>query len=175
MENLKNISAILFDIDGVLTDGSIVLDANGEEIKSFHVRDGQLISFMQAKGIVFGAISGRDSVAARKRMEALKIDFVRLGQGKKEEAYAEFKKAFKKKDEDIIFIGDDVIDIPVLKQVGFAVAPADASFYVAPHVHMHTKTPGGRGVLREIIDLIIEQRDWDEWNTPRRRIGFGKS
>lgn len=172
MEKLEHISAILFDIDGVLTDGSITMDAQGEEIKTFHVRDGQLIQFMRDKGFVFGAISGRDSVAARKRMEALNIDFIRLGQGQKEGAYAEFKKEFKKKDEEIIFIGDDVIDIPVLKQVGLAVAPADASFYVAPHIHLHTKTKGGRGVLREVIDLIIDYRNWDEWNTPRKRIGF---
>lgn len=174
MEKLKNISAILFDIDGVLTDGSIVLDASGDEIKSFHVRDGQLISFMQQKGIVFGAISGRDSKAAQKRMEQLKIDFVRLGQNTKLEAYEEFKKEFNKSDSEILFIGDDVIDIPVLSVAGVAVAPADASFYVSPFVHMHTKTSGGRGVLREIIDLIIEQREWNEWNAQRKRIGFSK-
>lgn len=174
MVDYAPITAILFDIDGVLTDGSIILDAKGEEIKNFHVRDGQLISFMQGKGFVFGAISGRDSVAARKRMEDLKIDFVRFGQGKKETAYTAFKKEFKRQDKEILFIGDDVIDIPVLTQVGIAVAPADASFYVVPHVHLQTKTPGGRGVLREVIDAIIQQREWNEWSTPRKRIGFTK-
>lgn len=174
MTDLKVITAILFDIDGVLTDGSIILDARGEEIKNFHVRDGQLISFMQGKGIVFGAISGRDSTAAKKRMEDLKIDFVRLGQGKKEAAYAEFKKEFKRKDAEILYIGDDVIDIPVLALAGVAVAPADASFYVVPHVVMQTKAAGGRGVLREVIDAIIQQREWNEWSSPRKRIGFNK-
>lgn len=172
MTDFSNISAILFDIDGVLTDGSIILDAKGEEVKSFHVRDGQLMSFMQEKGFVFGAISGRDSVAARTRMEALNIDFIRLGQGKKEEAYAEFKKLHKKEDHEVLYIGDDVIDISVLTQVGIAVAPSDASFYVIPHVHLQTKAAGGRGVLREVIDLIIQQRGWNEWGTPRKQIGF---
>src|SRR5262245_40897787 len=89
---LTGVKAILFDIDGVLTDGSIILDANGEEVKSFHVRDGQLISFMQAKGIRFGALSGRKSKAAEQRMTSLRIDFVRLGLEDKREGYEAFKK-----------------------------------------------------------------------------------
>ncbi|MBI1221686.1 MAG: HAD hydrolase family protein [Bacteroidetes bacterium] len=172
MTDVSKITAILFDIDGVLTDGSIILDAQGNEVKNFHVRDGQLISFMQNKGIVFGAISGRDSKAARARMEALKIDFVRLGEGDKASAYAEFKKLHKKKDPEVLYIGDDVIDIPVMAQVGVSVAPSDAAFYVVEHVHMQTRAAGGKGVLREVIDLIIQQRNWNEWNTSRKQIGY---
>lgn len=168
----EKIKAILFDIDGVLTDGSITLDAQGEEIKTFHVRDGQMIRFMQDKGILFGTISGRDSKAARVRMEALKIDFVSLGQDDKTTAYTKFKKQFKLKDEEVIYIGDDIIDIPVLKQVGFAVAPSDASPFVFPYTHHQTKAKGGKGVLREVIDMIIVQRGWSEWEIARTGIGF---
>ncbi|MDX5321276.1 MAG: HAD hydrolase family protein [Bacteroidota bacterium] len=175
MVDFSSISAILFDIDGLLTDGSIILDAQGDEIKNFHVRDGQLISFMQEKGILFGAISGRDSKAARVRMESLKVDFIRLGQGDKGEAYAAFKKEHKKEDHEILFIGDDVIDIPVLEQVGIGVAPSDASFYVIPHVDFQTKSPGGKGVLREVIDLIIDQRGWNIWASSRKTIGFNRA
>ncbi len=166
------IKAILFDIDGVLTDGSITLDANGEEIKSFHVRDGQLIRFMQEKGILFGTISGRQSIAAETRMKALKIDFVRLGQDDKLEAYAAFKQEFKLKDENIVYLGDDVIDIPIFKEVGLAIAPADASPFVVPHVKYLTRKPGGKGVLREVIDALILERGWNIWGENRPGIGF---
>lgn len=169
---LGGIKAILFDIDGVLTDGSIILDANGEEVKSFHVRDGQLIAFMQAKGIRFGTISGRKSKAAEKRMSALRIDFVRLGQEDKLEAYQAFKEEMKVSDAEILYIGDDVIDIPLLKLAGIPVAPADASQYVMPHVLWVTRLRGGKGVLREVIDAIIETRDWNEWSSPRQKIGY---
>ncbi len=168
----EKLKAILFDIDGVLTDGSITIDAQGEEIKTFHVRDGQLIQFMRDKGFVFGAISGRDSKAARVRMESLKIEFIRLGQGDKLNCYQEFKKEFELTDEEIAFIGDDIIDIDVLKQVGLSVCPADASEYVIDHVDFVTKRPGGRGVLRELLDVIIHQRGWNVWNDNRGGIGF---
>lgn len=171
---LQHIKAILMDVDGVLTDGSITLDAQGEEIKTFHVRDGQLVRFMQEKGIFFGAISGRESKAARQRLEALKFDFIRLGQDDKANAYAIFKTEFKLADSDILYIGDDVIDLPILQQVGVAVAPADASHYLNGHVHFHTRSKGGKGVLREVIDLMIHQNHWDIWSKDRSGIGFKK-
>jgi 3-deoxy-D-manno-octulosonate 8-phosphate phosphatase (KDO 8-P phosphatase) len=174
MLDLTKVKAILMDVDGVLTDGSIVLDGQGEEIKSFYVRDGQLVAFMQSKGILFGAISGRDSFAARKRLADLKYDFIRLGSTNKEIAYAEFKAEFGLDDDSIIFIGDDVIDIPVMSKAGIAVAPSDAAHYVLQHVHWHTKAQGGRGVLREVIDVMIQQRGWDEWAVHRNKMGFRK-
>lgn len=170
--DLQHIKAILMDVDGVLTDGSITLDAQGEEIKTFHVRDGQLVRFMQEKGLLFGAISGRESKAALKRLESLKFDFIRLGQHNKAKAYADFKTAFNLDDADILYLGDDVIDLPILQQVGVAVGPADASHYLNGHLHFYTRAKGGQGVLREVIDQIIHQKNWDIWSKDRGRIGF---
>ena len=173
--DFSGIKAILFDIDGVLTDGSISLDADGREMKTFHVRDGQLVGFMRDKGFLFGTISGRQSEAVKVRMKSLKIDFVELGITDKLKSYEAFLKKFSLKDKEVLFIGDDVIDIPVLERVGVAVAPADAARYLAPHVHLQTRAAGGKGVLREVIDLIIDQRGWNEWSTTRPGIGYFKN
>jgi 3-deoxy-D-manno-octulosonate 8-phosphate phosphatase (KDO 8-P phosphatase) len=159
-KSFSAIKAILFDIDGVLTDGSIVVGDDGLEIKSFYVRDGQLIRFMQQMGIVFGAISGRNSTAAEKRMKDLKIDFVRLGQKNKREAWKSFLREFSVSAEKVIYIGDDVIDLPLLQKAGISVCPGDASKWVKPYCDLITSSKGGKGVLREVIDLVIEKNGW---------------
>lgn len=152
---MKNIRAILFDIDGVLTDGSITLDANGEEIKSFNVRDGQLIHFMQSQGFIFGAISGRKSNSLEFRLKEMNVDFVRLGAKNKYIVLHEFLKEYKLNESEVGYIGDDVIDVEVLKFVGYSFAPRDACTYVKDIVKMVTNAHGGEGVLREVIDGII--------------------
>lgn len=153
--NYADLKAIVFDVDGVLTDGKIIFDHQGNEQKEFYVRDGQLIRFLRNEGFVFGAITGRDTYAVEKRMKDLRVDFVRQGCEDKKIAYTEFKNQYGLTDAQIAYIGDDVVDIGVLKQVGLAIAPADAVEYIKPFCHYITEAPGGRGVLREVIDLII--------------------
>lgn len=152
---MKNIRAILFDIDGVLTDGSITLDANGEEIKSFNVRDGQLIHFMQSQGFIFGAISGRKSNSLIARMNELNIDFCRFGELNKFSCFQEFLNKYNLTSSEVVFIGDDVIDVEILKSVEFSFAPADATEHVKRVASLITKSKGGKGVLREVIEYII--------------------
>jgi 3-deoxy-D-manno-octulosonate 8-phosphate phosphatase (KDO 8-P phosphatase) len=161
MENkapFTNIKAILFDVDGVLTDGKITLDSTGQEIKSFNVKDGQLMHFMRSKGVVFGAISGRSSLALSKRLDELKVEFRRLGAKNKLDCFHEFVSEFDIPAASICYIGDDIIDLQVLKIVGMPVAPADASSFILPYVSYVTKAKGGEGVLREVIDKLINDQ-----------------
>jgi len=154
---MSNIKAIIFDVDGVLTDGSITIDSNGDEIKTFNVRDGQLIEFMQSHGFIFGAISGRDSKSLEFRLKDMNIDFVRLGAKNKYNMLHEFLTEFKLNESEVGFIGDDVIDAEVLKFVGYSYAPCDACAYIKDIVKTVTKANGGEGVLREVIDEIIDK------------------
>jgi len=153
---LKNIRAILFDVDGVLTDGSITLDANGEEIKKFNVRDGQLVGFMRSQGYIFGAISGRKSKALEHRLMEMGFFFFRLGVNDKLFVLNEFLKEFNLLPEMVGYIGDDVIDIEVLKLVGVSFAPSDAIPIVLSIVQVITKSKGGQGVLRDVIEMLID-------------------
>lgn len=151
------IRAILFDVDGVLTDGSIRIDENGVESLSFNVKDGQLVGFMRNHGFKFGAISGRNSSSARRRLKALQIDFIALGIHDKLIALEEFCSLHKMPMASICYIGDDVIDIPVLRRVGVSVAPSDASKTVLALARFVSSCRGGSGVLREVIDEVIKQ------------------
>jgi 3-deoxy-D-manno-octulosonate 8-phosphate phosphatase (KDO 8-P phosphatase) len=153
-----NIKAVVFDVDGVLTDGKIILDHKGREIKAFNVKDGQLIQFMKRNGIIFGAISGRTSAALEHRLNHLKIEFIRLKADNKVVCIQEFIQQFKLSAESICYIGDDIIDIGVMKLCGLAVAPADASQFVIPYADMITRAKGGEGVLREVLDAIVMER-----------------
>ncbi len=153
------IKAILFDVDGVLTDGKITYDGNGNELKSFNVKDGQLIKFMQQQGFIFGAISGRSSAALEKRAQELGLDFFRQGSRRKQDEYSEFKKAFKVTNEQVAYIGDDVIDWGILRQVALPVAPSDAVFFIKKCCKLITSAKGGEGVLREVIEHIITEQN----------------
>ena len=161
---LSKIKAILFDVDGVLTDGSIYIDSLGNQLASFNVKDGQLISFMQSYGYVFGAISGRKSEPVAHRLASLRIDFVRLGIQDKCQAFDEFKALYSLDSDAICYIGDDVIDLRLLGSVGFSVSPSDAIQLARDRVHYVANAAGGRGVLREVIDMII----FNDYNLTRK-------
>lgn len=139
----------------MLTDGSITLGANGEEIKSFNVRDGQLIHFMQSQGFIFGAISGRKSNSLELRLKEMNVDFVRLGAKNKYIVLHEFLKEYKLNESEVGYIGDDIIGLEVLEVVTYSYGPYDACMYVKDIVKTVTKANGGEGVLREVIDGII--------------------
>jgi 3-deoxy-D-manno-octulosonate 8-phosphate phosphatase (KDO 8-P phosphatase) len=152
---MSNIKAIIFDIDGVLTNGSITIDSSGDEIKTFNVRDGQLVDFMRSQGFIFGAISGRYSKSLEYRLKEMNVDFVRLGAKNKYIVLHEFLKEYKLNESEVAYIGDDVIDVEVLKFVAYSYAPNDACTYVKDIVKTVTNSNGGEGVLREVIDGII--------------------
>jgi 3-deoxy-D-manno-octulosonate 8-phosphate phosphatase (KDO 8-P phosphatase) len=157
------IKAIFFDVDGVLTDSRIIYDETGREIKNFNVKDGQIISFLKRAGIVVGAISGRESGATAKRAAELKLDFCHQAIVDKPETFQKLVAHYKLKKGEVAFIGDDINDLPVFALAGLSVCPADTFDYVKSHVDLVTVTKGGRGVLREVADLVLAARgDFDK-------------
>ena len=164
MENfkkLKNIKLLICDIDGVLTDGQFIKSSSGDELRSFNALDG--VGFVMLRllnlNIKTAWITGRESITTTQRAEELKIDDVYNGVIRKIDAYDELKEKYSLEDKDICFIGDDIIDIPLLEKVGFAVTVPNAPSYMKKYSHYTTELSGGHGAVREVIDMIIESRD----------------
>jgi len=162
IERARRVRLVLMDADGVLTDGRIIVFADGNEARAFHARDGLAVRIGQAGGLEFGVVSGRRSstVAAR----AKELDFVEIHQlvaakGACVLAIAERRGL---RGEEICFVGDDLVDVPAFRRCGFAVAPADADPEVFAHVHYVGVSDGGRGIVREVVDLILHAHgSWD--------------
>ena len=162
IERARRVRLVLMDADGVLTDGRIIVFADGNEARAFHARDGLAVRIGQAGGLEFGVVSGRRSstVAAR----AKELDFVEIHQlvaakGACVLAIAERRGL---RGEEICFVGDDLVDVPAFRRCGFAVAPADADPEVFTHVHHVGMSDGGRGIVREVVDLILHAHgSWD--------------
>lgn len=152
------IKAIFFDVDGVLTDGKIIYDDNGKEIKTFHVKDGLIISYLKKAGILTGCISGRESAAVTKRFAELKIDFCHQGIVDKAMVFEKLMAHYKLRSKEVAFIGDDLNDLPVFKLAGLAVCPADTYDYIKDRVDLVTEAKGGEGVLREVADLVLDAK-----------------
>ena len=162
MNNLANkllhIKLLVLDVDGVLTDGRVYYTPEGSEIKGFHVHDGLGIRSLIKHGIRVAIISGRASKATQARMDDLGVKLVFLGITDKNLPYQELKNSLKLTDDNIAYIGDDLPDIAVMSQVGFAVAVANASKEVIAIADYTTKADGGSGAVREICDLILNNQ-----------------
>jgi 3-deoxy-D-manno-octulosonate 8-phosphate phosphatase (KDO 8-P phosphatase) len=155
---LKRIKLLLLDVDGVMTDGGIYYSNSGDEIKMFNIQDGYGIVKLQRAGIKAGIITGRISKIVEKRAEDLGITEVYQNLENKLEVYESIKQKFNLTDANISYIGDDEFDLPVLERVGFSAAPADAVSLVRKRVHYVCRRNGGRGAVREIIDMILESQ-----------------
>lgn len=151
-----NIKLFLSDIDGVLTDGKLYYTKNGEEIKAFNVLDGLGIKLLQNANIKFGVISGRHSEALINRLKELKIDIIYTGNHNKLDIYNKIKEDFALEDMEICYMGDDLVDIPILKRVGLSFAPSNAHDYVKGFCKYITKRKGGDGALREAIEHVLD-------------------
>lgn len=162
-DKLKNIQLLLLDVDGVMTDGGIIYDSSGLETKCFNVRDGHGIKMLQRYGIQVGIITGRTSMVVDIRAKELGIALVYQGALKKLESYEEVKRKTGLENSQIAYMGDDIIDVPVMRRVGFATAPCDAFPEVRAVAHYVASLRGGRGAVREVCDLILKGRGvWDE-------------
>ncbi|ABK98598.1 KdsC family phosphatase [Pelobacter propionicus] len=162
-EKLKKIKLLLLDVDGVMTDGGIVFDGNGLETKVFNVKDGHGIKMLQRYGIQVGVITGRTSAVVDIRTRELGIELVYQGALKKMESYADVKQKTGLDDCQVAYMGDDVIDVPVMRRVGFAAAPPDALPEVLAVADYVSSRSGGRGAVREVCDLILKGRGfWPE-------------
>ncbi len=157
-EAAKKIKMLLLDVDGVLTAGGIILDDDGRQYKVFHVRDGHGLKLLQREGIKVGIITGRTSGVVLRRAEELSIDEVYQGSHDKVKAYEQIKQKYGLRDEEVCYVGDDIVDIPVLKRVGLSVAVADATEETRAVSMMVTKAPGGRGAVREVVEFILKAK-----------------
>jgi 3-deoxy-D-manno-octulosonate 8-phosphate phosphatase (KDO 8-P phosphatase) len=154
----KKIKLLLLDVDGVLTDGRILLDNQGNEQKAFHVRDGHGIKMAQKAGITVGIITGRVSEVVNIRARELGIKEVHQGAHEKIGVYDSILGKYGLRDEEVAYMGDDIVDVDIFKRTGLAVAVEDADLSVKPHVDMITKKAGGRGAVREFINLILKHQ-----------------
>ena len=155
---LSNIELVITDVDGVLTDGGIYYDENGECIKRFHVRDGLGIKLLQQAGVKVAVLSGRDSKALRKRISDLGIDIFDLGVKNKEVACKDIIKQAGTTSANTVYVGDDTIDLPAFISCGLAVTVADAPEYIKSKCDLVLDKNGGFGALRELADkILIEQ------------------
>lgn len=159
-EKINKIKALVLDIDGVMTDGRMGYSA-GDEIKFFNAHDGHGIKMLMRAGFKVGALSGRQAAANRKRAEELGFDFLYENRKDKKEAFAVLLKENSLKAEECLYVGDDVVDLPVLRQAGIAVIVAGAPEYMDEYVDFRTKAPGGYGAVREVCEWLLKQRG--EW------------
>jgi 3-deoxy-D-manno-octulosonate 8-phosphate phosphatase (KDO 8-P phosphatase) len=155
-DRLLKIKAIVFDIDGVLTDSKIIYDNNGNEIKNFNVKDGFIIAPLKKAGFVVGAITGRQSPVAAFRCNELQLNFHLHGVTHKATALETVKKDFGLTDEEIFYIGDDLPDLELIINSGVGACPADSPVYIQHRAALVTKAKGGEGVLREVAELVLE-------------------
>jgi 3-deoxy-D-manno-octulosonate 8-phosphate phosphatase (KDO 8-P phosphatase) len=162
-DRLIRIKLLITDCDGVLTDGRIVLLSDTEETKFFDVKDGHGIRMAARAGLKTAVISGRASFAVRARARDLGIAYLREGAWVKTDPYHEILSAEGIADNAVCYVGDDVTDIPLLRRAGLAVAVADAVNEAKQYAHYVTRRPGGRGAVREVIELILNaQGKWEE-------------
>lgn len=158
----RKLKLLLSDVDGVMTDGRLLLLADGSEAKAFHVRDGLGLVLARRAGLRTGLVSGRTSEAVARRAAELELDVVVQGAADKAAALRRILAEQGLDPSEVAYIGDDVNDLPVLTAVGLSAAPADAPVEVKAQTFMVTDAAGGRGCLREFVEAILRARgDWE--------------
>jgi len=167
MKDIKRIASgiklLILDVDGVLTDGSIILDDHGNEYKAFHVRDGHGIKMLHQAGIKVAIITGRHSKVVERRAQELGITEVFQKCLNKKVAYSRLMRQYSLQDREVAYIGDDIIDAPIMAVVGLPVAVADAAEEAKRFALMTTKNRGGRGAVREVTDIILKAKGvWED-------------
>jgi len=166
-KNIQNklfkIKLLILDVDGVMTDGSIIMDDEGRESKSFNVLDGHGLKMVQRYGIRVAILTGRQSKVVEYRAKDLGITDVYQGALNKKEVFEKIIGKHKLSADEVAYLGDDIVDIPVLKRVGFSAAVADALDVVKKSVNYVTKNKGGHGAVREVCEMILQaQGKWPE-------------
>jgi 3-deoxy-D-manno-octulosonate 8-phosphate phosphatase (KDO 8-P phosphatase) len=155
------IKLLLLDVDGVLTDGRIIIDDRGIETKHFHVRDGQGLAWLKREGIEVGFVTGRSSAVVRHRAKELRVKLVYQGVVDKLACYEAIKRHHKFEDEEIAYVGDDIVDCPIMGKVGLAISVADGWPGLSSFVDYVTSASGGQGAVREVAELLLKaQGKW---------------
>ena len=168
-DHASAVRLLLFDVDGVLTDGAVLMHADGSESKSFHIRDGAALVWAQRAGLSVGFLSARTSGATAQRAAQLGIRIVSQGVAHKADAYEAICRQAGLEDSAVAFMGDDLLDLPVLSRVGLSAAPADAAPEVRASVDWVSSSGGGRGAARELIELVL--RAQGRWNDVVQQYG----
>ena len=164
----SGIRLLLFDVDGVLTDGGVIVHADGSESKRFDIKDGAGIVLARRAGLTVGVLSARHSASTQHRARQLGLDVVRQGVVDKAAVLEELMNTHGWQCKDIAYMGDDVVDLPVLQQVGLAACPSDAAAEVRAVAHVISDRPGGHGAARALIENILQaQGRWDALVSPQ--------
>lgn len=178
-EKLQAVKAVLLDVDGVLTDGSIYYDHTGREMKRFHVADGLGIELLKHAGLRVAILSGRVSEAIARRAAELKITESYQGVRDKRAQIEKLRQQWEMKAEELLYVGDDLNDLPAFEVVGVRVAVANAVTELKERAHYITQNPGGSGAVREVCEWLLKARgQWDqavEEYLQSRREGTGAS
>jgi 3-deoxy-D-manno-octulosonate 8-phosphate phosphatase (KDO 8-P phosphatase) len=156
LEKARKLKLLILDVDGVLTDGRLFFDAEGNEYKSFHARDGHGIKLLRQTGVEVAVISGRKSNSVALRMKSLGIEYVYQGHENKIAAFNEVIEKIGIMPEQAAHVGDDLLDLPIMIRVGFAIAVNDANFAVKQRADWCTSLSGGQGAVREVCDFIMQ-------------------
>ncbi len=158
-ERAKKIKLVIFDVDGVLTDGGLYFTAEGTEFKRFNSLDGLGIKILRDNGVESAVITARNSKTVEHRMQNLGIEHYYQGQEDKRVAFQKLLKKLSLNADEVAYVGDDVIDLPVMTKVGFSVAVANAHEAVKQHADLITEKLGGHGAVREVCDFILKAQD----------------
>lgn len=158
-EKMKKVRLLILDVDGVMTDGKIIIDDAGNEAKHFNVRDGHGIKMIMRHGIDVVLLTGRRSKVVEHRAKDLGISEVHQGAHDKLGIFEAILRSKSLRYENIAFVGDDIVDVPVLKRAGFSVAVADAAEHVKKCVDYITHNSGGAGAVREVCEMILKAQD----------------
>jgi 3-deoxy-D-manno-octulosonate 8-phosphate phosphatase (KDO 8-P phosphatase) len=162
LDKAKCIRLVVFDVDGVLTNGSLVLGEKGDEYKIFHVHDGLGLVMLREAGLEIAVISARSSPIVSERMAALGIDCVFQGQNDKQTVITDLMQKMDVNKDETAFVGDDLIDLPAMNRVGLAIAVANAQPLVLERADWVTEKPGGKGAVREICEMILKAQGLQE-------------
>lgn len=162
LQRAAAIRLLVFDVDGVLTDGGLFIDTEGREHKVFNSRDGHGMKMLQQCGVAIAIITGRSSPAVAHRMAGLGIEHVYQGQQEKLPVFEQLLDKLGLNAAQAAYVGDDVVDLPIMCRVGLAVAVQDAHALVKKHAHWLTAQPGGRGAARDVCELIMEAQGYLE-------------
>jgi 3-deoxy-D-manno-octulosonate 8-phosphate phosphatase (KDO 8-P phosphatase) len=158
----RSVRLLLFDVDGVLTDGKVLIHADGSESKQFAIKDGIAIVLAQRCGLLTGVLSGRASAATVHRAQQLGMSIVHENVATKIDTYERILEAHGLRDEDVAYMGDDLLDLAVLLRAGLSAAPADAAPEVRERVDWISQARGGEGAARELVEMVLRARQqWD--------------
>lgn len=155
-QKLRNIRNMIFDVDGVFTDGIVLLMPDGQQIRSSNVKDGYVVQLAVKKGFRLAVITGGDSEAVRQRFEGLGVNDVFLNSKDKWKVYTDYMAQHNLKPEETLYMGDDIVDIRVLKDVAVGCCPADAAHEVREICDYVSHLPGGKGCVRDVVEQVLK-------------------